>query len=97
MFLSTILKQPAAKFLSIMMYKNAKHANAMLTINIANMYQDTTGNMFVVSKAAQILAQDNWVDNRRMLSPPVIFFYANSFRFPTPNIYGSDSIREHDG
>jgi hypothetical protein len=52
MFHSTILKLPAVKFLSIMMFKNAKHAKNMLTTSTANMFHVTTGNILLLAKFA---------------------------------------------
>jgi hypothetical protein len=57
MFLSTTAKHSAAKSQNIIMLKIAKHAKNGFATNTADMYQNTTGNMYVEIKDAQIHAQ----------------------------------------
>lgn len=52
MFLSTTLKLPAVKFQSTMMLMSAKQLKNTLTTSIANMFQDTTGNILHLAKHA---------------------------------------------
>jgi hypothetical protein len=58
---NTILKQYAAKSLSTMTLMNAKPASAGFANVSANMFHNTTGNMFAVNKAAQTHALVNQV------------------------------------
>lgn len=57
MFHNTIVKHAAVKFLSIMMYQIANAANVMLTTATANMFQNTTGNMFVAKTTTHAALQ----------------------------------------
>lgn len=56
MFLSTILKQSAAKSQNTMTLKNAKPANAGFANVNANMFHNTIGSMFAVKTAATLPA-----------------------------------------
>ncbi|OJV09290.1 MAG: hypothetical protein BGO14_02865 [Chlamydiales bacterium 38-26] len=56
MYLSTILKQLARWKQSAMMFKSASLAKNGFAIVTANMFQDTTTNMFVDNQIAQLHA-----------------------------------------
>lgn len=55
-FLSTTQKHAAKNVLNTIMLTNAKHAKNGFATNIANMFQNTIGNMYVEMLAAKILA-----------------------------------------